>query len=73
MMGYQSGYNNGHITKYPSDTLNGYIGKYPADTKGRTVVRYLVSKPDREKRMSVTLQLLKRYKSRLRGSEYEKQ
>ena len=72
-MGYRSGYNNGHISKYPLDTLNGYKGKYPADTKARVVVRYLASKPDREKRMSMTRQLLKRYESRLRGSEYEKQ
>ena len=73
VLGYRSGYNNVHTTKYPSDTLNGYIGKYPADTKTRAVVRYLASEPDRRKRMSVTRQLLKRYESRLRGSEYEKQ
>ena len=73
MLGYRSGHNNGHTSKYPSDTLNGYIGKYPADMKAWTVVRYLASEPDREKRMSVTRQLLKRYESRLRGSEYEKQ
>ena len=73
VLGYRSGYNNGHTSKYPSDTLNGYIGKYPADTKARTVVRYLASEPDRRKRMSVTRQLLKRYKSRSRGSEYKKQ
>ena len=73
VLGYRSGYNNGHTTKYPLDTLNGYIGKYPADTKARAVVRYLASEPDCEKRMSVTRQLLKRYESRLRGSEYEKQ
>ena len=46
---------------------------YPADTKARAVVRYLASEPDRRKRMSVTQQLLKRYESRSRGSEYEKQ
>ena len=73
MLGYRSGNNNGHTTKYPLDTLNGYIGKYPADTKGRAFVRYLASEPDREKRMSVTQQLLKRYESRSRGSEYKKQ
>ena len=61
------------LPKYPSDTLNGYIGKYPADTKERAMVRYLASEPDCEKRISVTRQLLKRYKSRSRGSEYEKQ
>ena len=32
VLGYRSGYNNGHTNKYPSDMLNGYIGKYPADT-----------------------------------------
>ena len=73
VLGYRSGYDNGHTSKYISDTLNGYIGKYPADTKARTVVRYLASEPDRRKRMSVTRQLLKRYESRSRGSEYEKQ
>ena len=73
LLGYRNGYNNGHTNKYPSDTLNGYIGKYPADMKARAVVRYLVSEPDRKKRMSVTRQLLKRYESRLPGSEYEKQ
>ena len=72
-MGYRSGYNNGHTSKYPSDTLNGYIGKYRADKKARAVVRYLVSEPDRVKRMSVTRQLLKRYELRSRVSEYEKQ
>ena len=72
LLGHRSGYNNGHTSKYPSDTLNGYIGKYPADTKARAVVRYLASEPDREKRMSVTRQLLKRYKSRSHGSEYKK-
>ena len=71
-MGYRSGYNNGHTDTYPSETLNGYIGKYQADTKARTVVRYLASKPDRGKRMTVTQQLLKRYESRLSGSNYEK-
>ena len=69
-MGYRNGYNNGHTSKYPSDTLNGYIGKYPADTKARTVVRYLASEPDRRKRMSVTRQLLNIYETRLRGSGY---
>ena len=54
-------------------SLNGYIGKYPADTKVRAVVRYLASESDRRKRMSVTQQLLKRYESRSRGSEYKKQ
>ena len=73
VLGYRSGYNNGHTNKYPSGTLNGYIGKYPADTKARAVVRYLASEPDRRKRMSVTRQLLKRYELRSRGSEYEKQ
>ena len=72
LLGYRSGYNNGHTSKYPSDTLNGYIRKYPADTKARAVVRYLASEPDRKKRMSVTRRLLKRYESRSRGSEYEK-
>ena len=72
-MGYRSGYNNGHIDKYPSDTLYGYIGKYPADTKARAVVRYLAIKPYCRKRMCVTRQLLKRYKSRWRRTEYEKQ
>ena len=71
-MGYRSGYNNGHTSKYPSGTLNGYIGKYPADTKARTVVRYLASKPDRRKRMSVTRQLLRRYETRSRERGYEK-
>ena len=50
LLGYRSGYTNGHTSKYPSDTLNGYIGKYPADTKARAVVRYLASEPDRRKR-----------------------
>ena len=72
-MRYRSGYNNGHTTKHLLDTLNGYIGKYPADTKARAVVRYLASKPDCRKRMSVTRQLLKGYESRSRGSKYEKQ
>ena len=54
VLGYRSGCNNGHTSKYPSDTLNGYIGKYPADTKARAVVRYLTSEPDCRKRMSVT-------------------
>ena len=72
-MGYRSGYNNGHTSKCPSDTLNGYIGKYPADTKARRVVRYLASEPDRRKRMSVTRQLLKRYETRSHGRGYEKQ
>ena len=72
MLGYRSGYNNGDTSKYPRDTLNGYIGKYLADTKARAVVRYLARKPDHRKRMSVMRQLLKRYKSRLRGSEDEK-
>ena len=66
MLGYRSGYNNRHTNKYLLDTLNGYIGKYPADTKARAVVRYLASEPDREKRVSVTRQLLRRYESRLR-------
>ena len=73
VLGHRSGYNNGHTSKYSSHTLNGYIGKYPADTKARAVVRYLASEPDCRKRMSVTRQLLKRYKSRSRRSEYEKQ
>ena len=73
MLGYRSGYNNGHTDKYPSDTLNGYIGKYPAYTKARTVVRYLASKPDHAKRMAVTRQLVKRYESRSSGIKYEKQ
>ena len=73
VLGYRSGYNNGHTNKYPLDTLNGYIGKYLADTKARTVVRYLASEPDREKRMAVTRQLVRRYKSRLSGSNYKKQ
>ena len=38
VLGYRSGYNNGHTSKYPLDTLNGYIGKYPADTNARAVV-----------------------------------
>ena len=70
---YRSGYNNGHTTKYPLDTLNGYIGKCPADTKAWAVVRYLASEPDRETRMSVMQQLLRRYESRSSGSTYEKQ
>ena len=53
VLGYRSGYNNGHSSKYPSDTLNEYIGKYPVDTKARAGVRYLASEPDRRKRMSV--------------------
>ena len=73
VLGYRIGYNNGHTSKYPSDTLNGYIGKYPADTKARAVVRYLASEPDHRKRMSVMRQLLKRYKARSRGRGYEKQ
>ena len=73
LLGYRSGYNNGHTNKYPLDTLNGYIGTYPGDTKARTVVRYLASKPDHAKRMAVTRQLVKQYESRLSESKYEKQ
>ena len=72
-MGYRSGYNNGHTSKYPSDTLNGYKGKYPVDTKARTVGRYLASAPDRRKRMPATRQLMNKYGTRSRGRGYEKQ
>ena len=57
VLGYRSGYNNGHTSKYPSDTLNGYIGKYPADTKARTVVRYLAGEQGRRKSMSMAFSL----------------
>ena len=72
MLGHRIWYNNGHTNKYPSDMLNGYIGRYPADTKARTVVRYLTSKPDCRKKMSVMRQLLKRYETRSRGRGYKK-
>ena len=73
VLGYRSGYNNGHTSKYPLDTLNGYKGKYPADTKARTVGRYLASAPDCRKRMSATRQLLNKYGTRSRRRGYEKQ
>ena len=73
VLGYRSGYNNGHTSKYPSDTLNGCIGKYPADTKARTVVRYLASEPDCRKRRSVTRQLVNKYETRSPRRGYEKQ
>ena len=72
-MGYSSGYNNGHTTKYPLDMLNGYIGKYPADTKARAVVRYLVSEPDREKEGVRDAAALEKIRVEIARSEYEKQ
>ena len=73
VLGYKSGYNNGHTSKYPSDTLNGYKGTYPANTKARTVDRYMASAPYCRKKMSATRQLLNKYETRSHGRGYKKQ